>query len=896
MQVNKRKLMVGLVVIALVISVFVCVSLIPFFHREPPQTGNLIENGDFSAVTNSIPDGWTTGMWITSTGTSYLEAVTLEDGTTGVLIENAGRNDARFEQTVAVRENTTYRLSARVRAEGCEKDRIGANLSFLNIYGTSDCAYDTNGEWTTLTLYARTGSGQNEATVCVRVGGYGSEAMGKAWFTAVELTETDSVPVGAQVLDIAPSKEKDENTSSGKTVLTVLLVIALIALQCWFIFYSKGRVHLPDRRASGAAGKGKNNKSILNERMKQELLHPQDYKLHMTAHDWMIMLAITAVYAVIAFWGLGAASAPQKGYTSTAQGETVVFDLGARREDFHIYYYGGVSETQFSFSVSDDGSVYSDEYDAFFSQGECFKWLALRSAVYDANGKVTGATGAMTGLSGRYVRMTFKGAGAAIWETAMVDGDGKALPIVSVTASGGYEGRQDDPSTLIDEQDTVPEKPTYYNSMYFDEIYHARTGFEYANMMHAYENTHPPLGKVFMSWCISLMGMTPFAWRFSGALAGVLMLPALYVLAKQLFGKSRWAVLCTLLMAADCMHYTQTRIATIDSFPVLFMILMFFFMLRWTQMSFYHQSLGRTFVPLALSGIFMGLAVASKWIGCYGAIGLAVLFFARMFTLWRQSVYANAHRRKDKALARAADMFAKNAMLTLAACVVFFVIVPLLIYAASFIPYLRAYGPVRLNMTTLKRLWGAQVSMFRYHSGLVATHPFSSEWYEWPLIVKPMWYYNAAFKGEGMASSILSFGNPAVWWAGFAGIVFVLCCSLYRNALPSLGAVPAREDAYDRAMPLIAVGFLSVYLPWVLIPRLMFIYHYFASVPFIILATAQGLRCLERHKARIAHILTVLLCVVSILLFIGFYPLASGIEVPRAWCDMMNWFDNWMRY
>ena len=29
------------------------------------------------------------------------------------------------------------------------------------------------------------------------------------------------------------------------------------------------------------------------------------------------------------------------------------------------------------------------------------------------------------------------------------------------------------------------------------------------------------------------------------------------------------------LMAVDCMHFTQTRIATIDSFPVLFIILTF---------------------------------------------------------------------------------------------------------------------------------------------------------------------------------------------------------------------------------------------------------------------------------------------------------------------------------
>ena len=164
------------------------------------------------------------------------------------------------------------------------------------------------------------------------------------------------------------------------------------------------------------------------------------------------------------------------------------------------------------------------------------------------------------------------------------------------------------------------------------------------------------------------------------------------------------------------------------------------------------------------------------------------------------------------------------------------------------------------------------------------------------MIAKPMWYYAADYKGAGMASSILAFGNPAVWWTGLAGILFVLMYSVYRNLLPALRVIPGREDDMDRAMPVIVAGFLSAYLPWVLIARLTFIYHYFASVPFIILATAQGLRYIERHRPKLAKALIAVLCVTALALFIAFYPLASGIEVPRAWCDAVSWFDNWMWY
>ena len=1308
---NKKRmsLIAALLVIALILS---ATMLFGREKNQPIQQGNLLENGDFSAVTGGMPDGWNTGMWVTSAGASYLEAVTLEDGTKAVLVENVAANDARFEQTVAVRENATYKLTARVMAEGCDPDQIGANVSFLGVFGTSDDVHNTDGGWETLTLYAQTGDSQKDATVCVRLGGYGSEATGRAWFTDVSLEQVESVPVGAFVLDLAtpePQKETAQKNEGSKAAvipglmaaacayliaafalvrthlaggrmderrgliqlgallmgalalrvalagmirgygvdmgcfgawagkmasggpgnfyeegyfcdyppgyMLVLGVLGFIAnlfgislgsvsgelllktvpifcdiLLALGLFYAADRVAgrkpalgiaalvalnpafviagacwgqidsvlcvmlvlmlllaregkwqwaipvfalavlakpqagllaplgvfalvrdaMRDSQARKRAGmglllgllataaivlpfsgnqesifwivekyaatlssyayatlstgnlmfllgcnwtpneqavfggvtygqigavlmalsfafgifvylRGKGRKrlmlasaatmqlifvlgskmheryilpalallllaymetgdirllascviasaasavnigavlafehlvapnlwlgylvggvqliaagltvwaavslslgrtpmrlkprakkavqrevaqaddvpSALEARMREELLHGRDYRLHMKRADWTIMLALTLVYGVVGFWGLGDMKAPQDGYTSTAAGEYVVIDLGERHENFHVYYYGGVSQTAFSVADSDDGVNFRTPVDAKYLIGDCYKWQAVRQPVYDDRGTVTDVASGMLPFSGHYLRIEFEGAASALWEIAAVDENGNVLPVASAEAFGGVEGRMSDASSLIDEQDTVPAVPSYMNSMYFDEIYHARTGYEHAHGQSTYETTHPPLGKVLMGLCIKAMGMTPFAWRFAGALCGVLMVPAMYVLSKTLLGGVLWPSLCTLLLAADCMHFTQTRIATIDSFPVLFMMLMFLFMARWMKMSFYHQRLRDTFVPLALSGVFMGLAIASKWIGCYGAVGLAVLFFARFYQLWRQSVYAKAHESEDPAFARAAALFKAQGTKTILACFVFFVFIPIAIYVASYIPYLAPYGGFKWNMATLRRLWDAQVLMLDYHANLVAEHYFASPWYEWPLIVKPMWYYQADFKSPGMVSSILSFGNPAVWWTGLVGILFVLLYSVYRNALPALGAIAGREDEDDRAMPVICVAFLSGYLPWVLVSRLTFIYHYFASVPWIIIATALGLKYLSRHHKRIAYVLAIALCIAAVALFAAFYPLASGIEVPRAWCDAVAWFDGWMWY
>lgn len=110
-----------------------------------------------------------------------------------------------------------------------------------------------------------------------------------------------------------------------------------------------------------------------------------------------------------------------------------------------------------------------------------------------------------------------------------------------------------DPENLLDEQDTLEGEPSWYNSTYFDEIYHARTAFELLNGTSVYEWTHPPLGKVLMSWCIALFGMTPFGWRFAGCMAGILMLPFMYLVG-QAVDQEAGSGLCRYGVAGAGLH------------------------------------------------------------------------------------------------------------------------------------------------------------------------------------------------------------------------------------------------------------------------------------------------------------------------------------------------------
>ena len=212
---KQRKSRIAALALLLIVIAAAAVFALRGRDSSAPLEGNLLKNADFSAVTDGMPDHWEKGMWVTSVGASYLEAVTLEGGVTAALVENVAANDARFEQTVSVRPNATYKLTARVMAEGCDAEKLGANVSFLGIYGTSETVHDTQGQWETITLYGQTGKGQKEITVCARVGGYGSEAAGKAWFTDMELTEVSDVPVGVSVLNLAtPEPQKEQKAEN----------------------------------------------------------------------------------------------------------------------------------------------------------------------------------------------------------------------------------------------------------------------------------------------------------------------------------------------------------------------------------------------------------------------------------------------------------------------------------------------------------------------------------------------------------------------------------------------------------------------------------------------------------------------------------------------------------
>lgn len=697
----------------------------------------------------------------------------------------------------------------------------------------------------------------------------------------------------------------------------------------------------------------------------------------MSRRDWLIVLAITLIYAVVAFTNLGSFDIPKTYFAMDNLGDEVTVEFEKPETIDFIKYYTSLGESTFSFTYSEDGILYNpvliekdtDEKD---ENGQAIKTIAPMSVDHDPIGMYEWQFKKPQPFTAKYVKIKVEQTGLRMLEMGFCGEDG--LPVAISSVSETYAGNTNPAFNMFDEQDHVPQQTYYMTEMYFDEVYHARTAFEAINHIAPYEITHPPLGKTILSIGIQVFGMDPFGWRCMGTLFGVALLPLMYIFAKRLFKRPLFAFIPTFLFAVDFMHFSQTRIATIDSYSLFFVMLMYYFMYRYTETNYNREPLYKTLLPLALCGVSFGLGAATKWLCIYAGLGLAVLFFIQIGKRRREYSYVNLALSDPEQCAamepskRAffediSDRFKKRTLITILWCVAFFIIVPAVTYLMAYTPYmaqakdtfgyaLRGFffvfaaaviitlfalkikdlrsseddtAPAQPDGTEKPRsnrkvfiavvacvlviaavcafIWyesfvlytadrpydfkailGNQDYMFNYHSTLKTDkpHPFQSRWYFWPLDIRPVFLFQGEGYPDDYMSSLSTMGNPAVWWGGLGAVI-------------TLVVIRLRKGKLGKRTFFLGIAAASEFVPWIIITRETFIYHYFETLPFLILLSAVLAKYLiERTKyGKRAVFIFMGVC---LLLFILFYPVTTGIVIPRSYANVIRWLPTWPFY
>ena len=119
---------------------------------------------------------------------------------------------------------------------------------------------------------------------------------------------------------------------------------------------------------------------------------------------------------------------------------------------------------------------------------------------------------------------------------------------------------------------------------------------------------------------------------------------------------------------------------------------------------------------------------------------------------------------------------------------------------------------------TLAELLPFQARMYAQQTQVLPHHTYQSDWWTWPLMIRPIWYlYEHA---DGAMRGVLMIGNPAVLWGGLIAVLACLWAGLRNGRVMTAGLL-----------------WVAAYLPWVIIPKsLGFFYYYY--VPSIALPIA----------------------------------------------------------
>lgn len=444
---------------------------------------------------------------------------------------------------------------------------------------------------------------------------------------------------------------------------------------------------------------------------------------------------------------------------------------------------------------------------------------------------------------------------------------------------------------------------------YFDEAYHVPAArlmadndvrayewwhqplLNYTDGVNHHDWLHPPLAKLIQAASINILGDIwgdqSLTWRMPSALAGLSLIVAVYYLARQFFfqfnnvqnglqeglqdnsqDNSRFffltkfsqvdvrAFLASLLTAASGLVLVQSRIAMNDIFLTLWLCLAVLFFFRWQPqaVSFKLQKIkqGKN-INLLLSGIFLGLAAATKW----SAVFLIIFFLFKISYLILKQNY--------------------------------FKLWPLVVFSLVLMPaliYLLSFGQMFLlgkNWDHFKQL---HQQIFWYQTRRLEGHAYGSTPDQWLLNLRPIWYWTETEAASKQTANIYLVENPALHLLGLSALIYFLI-RIWRAGRQFYCYQRARQKGFSKKIKLylnLILLYSVVWVPWIFSPRIMFYFHYLPAVPLLNIISAEFLQSAVKPFSQFIYWSTILLIMVT---FFIFYPQWTGITVSQDWAQQL---------
>ena len=543
--------------------------------------------------------------------------------------------------------------------------------------------------------------------------------------------------------------------------------------------------------------------------------------------DTVIVLSLSIIFFLLASWNLGHDEIPSTGWSVSGSARVIV-DLGSPVDVSEIVFMVKMGELNLEIFTGEPGS-WDKAVEAFVEGYNRWRRVGVNRLT-------------------RFLMVDFDSSHGEVLEMIVAGEDGRVEDL-TVWGADGLSGSFE---ALTDEQDLAQYPPTYMSESVFDEVYYVRAAEDYLSGRDPFEDTHPPLGKLIIAAGISVLGNNPLGWRIAGVFFASAMIPFIYLLGKEICGSWLGGLFSALLLGFDFMHFTMGRMATTDIFLVFFSLASLLFFYRYMK-GVLDAGWGTSLRPLFAAVILSALGFATKWTA---AFSLAAQFFT--LGLIRFGFLRNGDGRKRSGAVNG------NVLLVLAGAAAVFVVV----YFLTYIPYM-GLGH------SLRDVFARQLSMLGYHSGLEAGHGYSSPWWSWPLLTRPVWLYVSELGGEWV-STIVAMGNPAIWWVG-------LLVMINETSRVTRGGAPSRV--------FLVILFAFQWLPYALISRSLFLYHFFPNVPILCLAVSERMVDIwQRNEQRPRTVIYLLLVMAA---FVLYYPVISGSPVHNGLRVLLRILKSW---
>jgi len=460
---------------------------------------------------------------------------------------------------------------------------------------------------------------------------------------------------------------------------------------------------------------------------------------------------------------------------------------------------------------------------------------------------------------------------------------------------------------------------------------------------------HPVLGKLTLAFGGWLLGYQPSDFDFSGigkdygtlryvplrevsAFFGVLTVPLLYRTARVLGLSVPGALLAALFLCWDTMHVTEARLILMDS-QVLFtgVLALYTALCLWRT----RPRTPSRFLWLVLAGLGSGASISVKWTGLATPGLIAIVSFFGLHFL-----------KEPLALVECAVAGASGLGLYTA---LFWVHLQVLTHSGpgdAFMPleFQRTligsehFDPAAPGLGFWRTFGEINRVMYTSNRDIVDDHNWASKWWQWVVNARGILFYTQESPpGSGLWAQIYLIGNPFIVVVVLAANTLFIAWLIFKvryklprgdaaavvgKALPAGDSVapvdgkaaltrstggrpavhtPVASTALDSQLPpaqrsvvatgvFLLFGWLTSLLPFVLVDRTSFLYHY---LPALMYGELLAALLVDQLPRRLRVVACVALSTAAMVAFLYWAPWVYALPRSSDWHQTRRWMARW---